>query len=81
VATITIDDVRITVSEGDTVASALLATGRRAWRYTDNGEPRGVFCAIGVCFDCTLVIDGNANVRACMATVRDGMQVITGRTP
>jgi predicted molibdopterin-dependent oxidoreductase YjgC len=81
VATITIDDVRTTVSEGDTVASALLATGRRAWRYTDGGEPRGVFCAIGACFDCTLIIDGNANVRACMATVRDGMQVTTGRTP
>jgi predicted molibdopterin-dependent oxidoreductase YjgC len=81
VATITIDDVRTKVSEGDTVASALLASGRRAWRYTDSGDPRGVFCAIGVCFDCTLIVDGKANVRACMTTVRDGMHVSTGRTP
>ncbi len=77
VVTLTIDDADATAARGDTVAVALLNAGRTAWRLTDDGEPRGLFCAIGVCFDCTLTIDGVANVRACMTPVRNGMRVVT----
>ncbi|MFC8874570.1 2Fe-2S iron-sulfur cluster-binding protein, partial [Streptomyces ardesiacus] len=35
--------------EGQTVAAALVAAGRVAWRTTRVGRrPRGVFCGIGV---------------------------------
>jgi predicted molibdopterin-dependent oxidoreductase YjgC len=61
---------------GQTVAAAMLAAGQRVLRHTRNaGKPRGLFCAMGVCFDCVMTIDGKAGVRACMTRVEDGMQV------
>ncbi|MGN6246458.1 MAG: (2Fe-2S)-binding protein [Motilibacteraceae bacterium] len=63
---------------GQTVAAALLATGVRSWRTTrSEGRPRGVFCGIGVCFDCLVTVDGRPGVRACLQPARDGMQVST----
>ena len=60
---------------GETVAAVLLAQGEIATRTTVNGEPRGIFCGMGVCWDCLVVVDGVPNTRACMTWVRDGMQV------
>lgn len=60
---------------GETVAAVLLAQGEIATRRTVGGEPRGIFCGIGVCFDCLVVVDGVPNTRACMTWVRNGMQV------
>lgn len=61
---------------GQTVAAAMLAAGQRVLRHTRRaGKPRGLFCAMGVCFDCVMTIDGKAGVRACMTRVEDGMQV------
>ena len=61
--------------EGETVAAALTAAGIRTLRTDDRGEPRGVFCAMGVCFDCLVRIDGRPNQRACMTKVAPGMRV------
>ena len=62
--------------EGETIAAALLAVGQNALRTTERlGEPRGVFCNMGVCFDCLVEVDGHANLRACQTVVRAGMQV------
>ena len=64
--------------EGETVAAALLASGRQVLRRTARrGDPRGVFCGMGVCFDCLVQIDGRSNRQACLTTVADGMQVET----
>ena len=64
--------------EGETVAAALLASGHQVLRRTARrGEPRGVFCGMGVCFDCLVQIDGRSNRQACLTTVKDGMQVET----
>ena len=60
---------------GETVAAVLLAQGEIATRTTVNGEPRGIFCGMGVCWDCLVVVDGVPNTRACMTWVRDGMTV------
>jgi D-hydroxyproline dehydrogenase subunit gamma len=65
-------------SEGASVAATLLANGRRAWRTTPSGQPRGVFCGIGMCFDCTATVDGVTDVRTCVTTVHSGMRVSTG---
>ena len=60
--------------DGQSVAAALTAAGVRSWRATRRGErPRGLFCGIGVCFDCLLTIDGRPAQRACLVPVRDGM--------
>ena len=62
--------------EGQTIAGALLSHGIRVFRHTRQGErPRGLFCGIGVCYDCLVVVDGVPNVRACMTPVRRGMRI------
>ena len=38
-------------------------------------EPRGVYCAMGRCTDCMMIVDGEPNVRTCITPVRDGMRV------
>jgi predicted molibdopterin-dependent oxidoreductase YjgC len=61
---------------GQSVGAALTANGITAWRSTrKGGRPRGLFCGIGVCFDCLVTVDGAPNQRACLAEVRDGMAV------
>jgi len=60
---------------GTSVAAALTASGRTAWRTTREGAPRGLFCGIGVCFDCIVEIDGESGQRACMIPLREGMEI------
>lgn len=64
--------------EGQSVGAALTAAGVRSWRTTRvGGRPRGLFCGIGVCFDCLVTVDGRPNERACLVPVREGMAVTT----
>ena len=66
--TITFDGSTLDVEAGQTIAAALVAAGHRSWRTTrTGGAPRGVFCGIGVCFDCLATVNGRPNVRACLA--------------
>ncbi|AXK36096.1 (2Fe-2S)-binding protein [Streptomyces armeniacus] len=63
---------------GQTVAGLLLAEGRVSWRTTrGEGRPRGVFCGIGVCFDCLVVVNGVPDVRACRRLLAEGDEVRT----
>jgi predicted molibdopterin-dependent oxidoreductase YjgC len=75
--TITVDGVPLQAYLGETIAGALLANGQRAWRRTENGKPRGLFCGMGICFDCLVTVDGVSNVRACITPVSDGMVIET----
>ncbi|PYI66904.1 proline dehydrogenase [Arthrobacter livingstonensis] len=64
---------------GQTVGAALTEAGVTSWRTTlRGGRPRGLFCGIGVCFDCLLMVDGVPNQRACLTPARDGMELETG---
>ena len=72
------DGETITAHEGESIAAALLASRRRTLRYTSRrGEPRGVFCNMGICFDCLVEIDGRPNQRACQTPVTEGIEVRT----
>ncbi|MEO7448463.1 MAG: (2Fe-2S)-binding protein [Humibacillus sp.] len=63
---------------GQTLGAALVAAGTISWRTTRiERRPRGLFCGIGVCFDCLLTVDGYANQRACLVVARTGMTVLT----
>jgi hypothetical protein len=53
----------------------LLAEGSAMTRTTVAGSSRGIFCGMGVCFDCLAVIDDVPNTRTCMTWVRDGMRI------
>ncbi|MET1074297.1 MAG: (2Fe-2S)-binding protein, partial [Umezawaea sp.] len=75
---ITIDGEPHDVPPDRTIAAALIASGRPSWRTTrDGGRPRGVFCGIGVCFDCLVVVNGVPDVRACQRYLADGDAVRT----
>ena len=73
---IVVDGLPITAFEGESIAAALLASGRRTLRTTARlHEPRGMYCGIGICFDCVMTVDGNPNVRTCQTAVRAGMRI------
>ncbi|SES46727.1 (2Fe-2S)-binding protein [Actinokineospora terrae] len=75
---VTIDGVPSQATPGQTVAGALLAAGRTSWRTTRvKSRPRGVFCGIGVCFDCLVTVNGVADVRACQRLLVDGDDIRT----
>ena len=58
---------------GRTVGAALIAAGYRSWRRTRlTGRPRGIFCGIGVCFDCLVTVNGRPNRRACLEELEPG---------
>jgi aerobic-type carbon monoxide dehydrogenase small subunit (CoxS/CutS family) len=75
---ITVDGRTVACYLGESVAAAMIAeAGDLALRQTDSGEPRGLFCGMGVCFECLVVVDGVPNTRACMTWASDGMSVVT----
>lgn len=76
----TMDGEPVDAYPGETIATALLAVDRRIARRTARRRaPRGVFCAIGVCHDCRMIVDGEANVRTCLVPARAGLVVETQR--
>jgi predicted molibdopterin-dependent oxidoreductase YjgC len=73
---VTWDGDEIEVREGQTVAAVLIARGVKSWRTTRKEErPRGMFCGIGVCFDCLVKVNGVPDVRACLRVVADGDEI------
>ena len=76
--TIYCDGRKITAREGETVAAALAAEGILRFRKTVKyKESRGIFCAIGRCTDCAMTVNGVPNIRTCITTVEENMQVET----
>lgn len=64
--------------DGEPVAAALMNAGVKAFRKTPRlHEPRGIFCAIGRCTDCAMIVDGRANTRTCVTPAHEGMRVET----
>ena len=63
---------------GQTIAGVLLVSGKASWRSTSRyQQPRGVFCGIGVCFDCIAEVNGLPDVRCCLRRALDGDVVVT----
>jgi 2Fe-2S iron-sulfur cluster binding domain len=76
--TFSFDGAPVPFTGGQSVGAALIAAGVTSVRRTRRqGRPRGLFCGIGVCFDCLLRIDGAPNQRACLVTAGPGMVVQT----
>jgi sarcosine oxidase, subunit alpha len=73
------DGQEITGRTGDTIASALMAHGIRVLRHSDRlGEPRGIYCGIGHCFECRVTVNGTTGVRACITPISEGIEVCSG---
>src|SRR5580658_8544463 len=76
-----LDGSPLRVRAGQSLAAALLSAGHRSWRTSRRGPgpagPRGVFCGIGVCFDCLVTVNGRPDQRACLVVPSPGDQVRT----
>ncbi len=67
---------RILTYEGETIAATLLAAGKRICRKTTKKkEPRGVYCGIGICFECRMIVDGKPNTRVCQTLATPNCKV------
>lgn len=73
-----LDGTAITALEGQSVGAFLIEQNQSTTRTTRFGEkPRGMFCGIGICFDCLITIDGVTNQRACVTRIEEGMSIQT----
>jgi sarcosine oxidase, subunit alpha len=62
--------------EGDTIASALFASGRRVFsRSFKYHRARGLLCCAGHCPNCLMDVDGIPSVRACTEPATQGARV------
>lgn len=60
--------------EGEPIAAAILANGITVIRYCHvTGEPRGLYCGIGHCYECRADVDSVSNVRTCLTPLKEGM--------
>ena len=76
---LTVDGELLTAPAGQSLAAVLLQASRAVLRNSPAGNPRGLYCGIGICQECRVVADGVV-VRSCVTPVTAGMRVTTGHT-
>lgn len=69
---------KIPIHGEEPIAAALMRSGILITRRTRKGEPRGVFCGIGVCNDCLVQVNGRPNVRSCVVRAEHDLEVQLG---
>ncbi len=72
--TIYVNGLAVPASSGGNVHAALQAAGFQILRRAGL-EPRGIFCGMGVCYDCLITVNGRPGQRACMTPVHDQMEI------
>ena len=70
-----LDGKTIKAKKGQTIAEALLAGGVRIFHRTMKKAPRGVYCNMGICYECRMIVNGQPNVRTCMTPATPGCRV------
>lgn len=68
----TFDKQDIQAKEGDTFASALTSAGIYDLKESLDGSRRGLYCGMGVCNECAIVVNGTPGKLACMTSVCNG---------
>ncbi|MBN2050216.1 MAG: (2Fe-2S)-binding protein [Spirochaetales bacterium] len=75
---ITVDGKTLYARKGEMIAAALMANGISVFRKTEKKKsPRGIFCGIGRCTDCVMIVNGIPNVRTCVTPVEENMIIRT----
>ncbi len=75
---VTINGQSVPAHAGQTVWAAMALAGQTVTRQAAlSGEDRSAFCAMGVCFECMVEIDGQPNQQACLRRVTEGMTIQT----
>jgi D-hydroxyproline dehydrogenase subunit gamma len=73
---ILVDGEPVAAVPGESLAVVLLRAGCFRFRTSCTGQGRGPLCAMGTCYECQVQVDGTWS-RACLAPVRNGMEVRT----
>lgn len=72
----TFDGAPYSAIPGQTIAAALINSSNRILRSTRfENQPRTIFCGIGICFDCLVIVDELRNQRACLIELLPGMRI------
>lgn len=74
--TVTVNGAPVSVPCGATVAVAV-AIAAQICRTSVSGEPRGALCAMGICYECRVAINGVPHRRSCQILCEPGMDVKT----
>lgn len=75
---IIVDGATINAHKGEPIAAAMLAAGIEVFRFSyKRQDPRGIFCGIGRCSDCVVLVTGKGYVRSCVEPVVQGMEIST----
>ncbi len=75
---IVVNGEKIPAYPGETIAAALLAAGKRTCRLTKTRkEPRGIYCGMGICMGCSMVVNGKPNTLVCQTVATPNCQVQT----
>ncbi|MCP4220932.1 MAG: (2Fe-2S)-binding protein [bacterium] len=68
---------KVPAYKGEILLPALMAAGYKKLKKNPvSGEHRGALCGMGVCFECTVTLNGIPNTRSCMTEVEDNMEII-----
>jgi sarcosine oxidase subunit alpha len=75
---ILINQHKVTAFEGELVSTVLHAEGIRTFdRKHKTGNSSGIYCGMGICYECLVTIDGVPNIRACQTPVENMMVIET----
>ncbi|WP_299951218.1 (2Fe-2S)-binding protein [uncultured Ruegeria sp.] len=76
--TLSVNGRSVKARKGQSVWSAMAVASEVVTRKAAlSGNARSAYCAMGVCFECMVEIDGLANQQACLSRVAEGMNVST----
>ncbi|WP_440534669.1 (2Fe-2S)-binding protein [Variovorax sp. YR566] len=76
--TIHVNDSAVRTEAGRPISAVLHFRDGAVFRRTPKHQaPRGLFCGMGVCFECLVTVDGRAATRACLTPAREGMRIET----
>ena len=67
----------VSVPASTTVAAAIAMAGVSTFRRSIHDLPRAPLCGMGICFECRVTINGEANLRSCQTYCAAGMEVRT----
>ena len=73
---LTINGRQVQIPSGTTVAVALTILDQSC-RTSISGQPRGPLCAMGVCYECRVTVNGVANRLACQTPCTPNMDIQT----
>lgn len=64
--------------EGELISTVLQAEGISILNHKHKtGRASGVYCAMGICYECLVTVDSVPNIRACQTLVKDQMVIET----